>query len=113
MNGLFYFFLSICVCVYTCMCARKHTICVGTLIGWKRVLDLLELGFQVVVSCATWVLGTKLRSPARTEVLLFSEPCHQPRSKWSKSTFNVELHLKRACELSICCSLHFLLCLLI
>ena len=113
MNGLFYFFFNRYVCVYMRMCARKHTICVGTLIGWKRVLDLLELEFQVVVSCATWVLGTKLRSPGRTEVLLSSGPCHQPRSKWSKSTINVELHLKRACEFSIYCSLHFLLCLLI
>lgn len=88
----FFIDMCVCVCVYACMCARKYTICVGTLIGWKRMLDLLELGLQVVVSSPTWVLGTKLRSPGRAEVLLSSEPYHQPRNKRSKSTINVELH---------------------
>jgi hypothetical protein len=45
------------VCV--CMCA-----CIGG--DQKRALNPLALEFQVVVSHLMWILGTELRSSART-----------------------------------------------
>lgn len=38
--------------------------------GQKRSLDLLELEAQVVVSCPTWVLGTKLGPSERARSVL-------------------------------------------
>lgn len=37
--------------------------------GQEKALDLLDLKFQVVVSCPMWVLGTK-RSPAKAVSVL-------------------------------------------
>ena len=48
------------MCVFECM----H-MCEGVHRSQKRVLDLLELELQAVVSCPTWILGTELRSSVR------------------------------------------------
>ena len=57
-----------------------HAVCVGAHGDQKRVLDPLELEFQVVVSCLMWVLGTKPRSSARAANTLTAEPSLQPLS---------------------------------
>lgn len=48
------------VWVWVWVCAQE-----GRCPWWPELLGPLELGFQVVVSCQTWVLGIKLRFSAR------------------------------------------------
>lgn len=55
-----------CICLYVC-----HIIWSGTIRGWKRMLDLLELELQVV-SNPVWVLGTELGLSEEQQVLLLS-----------------------------------------
>lgn len=72
--------LCVCllVCAGECRCLRDQ----------KRALDPLELMWQALVSILAWVLGSKLRSSARTNVLfLTTEPSPQPLSY----TFLIEL----------------------
>ena len=50
--------MRICVCLSVCMniqCLQRS----------EETSKPLELEFQMVVSCLTWVLGTKPRSSAR------------------------------------------------
>lgn len=66
MSNNYYLLMSLCICrVY----ARR---------GKKKTLDLTELKLQTSVSCPMWVLGTELRSPRRTAVLLTADPSLQP-----------------------------------
>ena len=61
--------VCICVllCVHTCACLPVYAQQMCTALGGqKRVLDILELQLQVVVSHLMWVLETKLRSSTRT-----------------------------------------------
>lgn len=52
-----------CLCMFVYGSADVNT---DTCRGWNRTLDPLELKLQVVVSCLTWVLGTKLRFSVRS-----------------------------------------------
>lgn len=52
-------FIYVYVCMYLNVCLGIHG-------DQKRKLDPLELEFLGVLSCLTWVLGTKLGSFART-----------------------------------------------
>lgn len=54
------FFITCTLRVYV---GRVHG-SVGAYGGWESVLDPCELEPQAVVSCLTWVLGTKLWSSA-------------------------------------------------
>lgn len=51
-------------CVYVCVCVPH--VCRNPSRPEKKVLGSLELELQWVVSCLLWVLGTDLRSSART-----------------------------------------------
>lgn len=51
-------FIYLLVCVCTCTWEPVCHICAGACSGQTRVLDLLKLEFQVVVSCQMWVVGT-------------------------------------------------------
>lgn len=44
----------------------------GTLEVQKRVLDLMELEFQVILSHSVWVLGTKLGSSGEEVKVAFN-----------------------------------------
>ena len=61
------------------MCNAK---CVGgTWGGQQGASDLLQLGLQVDVSYATWVLETKLGCSGREFLLLTTEPSLQPERR--------------------------------
>ena len=63
--------MCVCVCVCVCLHACMHTrfylwvnikISTGTCKGHRRTSGPLELGFQAIMSCLSWVLGTELMS---------------------------------------------------
>ena len=54
--------------------------------GQKRVLELLELKLQVVVSCRVCVLGIELKSSERAVGSLITEPSLQPGSHCAPSS---------------------------
>lgn len=58
-----YPYLCTCVCVnvYVCVCKSRWRP------AGRRHQDTLDLVWQVIVGCLTWVLGNKLRSSERTE----------------------------------------------
>jgi hypothetical protein len=58
--------------VFTHSHAQKCSVCRSQ----KKELDILELELQVVVSYLTWVLGTKLMSPARAGHTFIAESKH-------------------------------------
>lgn len=68
----FYFAFKLCVChAWTWACAHLCSACNS----WKRELDSLELGFQVVVSSPMWLLGIELWSLYKWGPLLQPNPC--------------------------------------
>lgn len=56
-NSPFLFYLSLNVCWSLCIYVHMEA---ATLRVQKKALGALELGFQVVVSCLTRLLGTEL-----------------------------------------------------
>lgn len=51
--------------MFVCLaCVFGHYVYAGGHGGQKKALNLLELELQVVMSCLTWELGTKLWSSA-------------------------------------------------
>jgi hypothetical protein len=59
----------VCVCVCVCVCVNICAMCAGVSTGHRGVPDFLELELQRVVSCLTWVLGTKLWSERAADAL--------------------------------------------
>lgn len=57
-------FIHVYVCMYLNVCLGIHG-------DQKRKLDALELELLRVLSCLTWLLGTKLGSFARTASVLY------------------------------------------
>lgn len=78
--------VCVCVCKFVCACADARvsvSLCenvhlsIGAHGSQKRVLDFLELEFQVIVNLLAQVLGTVLKSSARTASILTTEPSVQ------------------------------------
>lgn len=80
--------LCVCLCVYKCVYARADArVCVsvceyvhlsiGARGSQKRVLNSLELEFQVIMNLLVQVLGTVHRPSARTASILTTEPSVQ------------------------------------
>lgn len=81
-------FLFVCTCV--CLCSLCDVCVGGTFSDQKKVLDPLELELQVIVSCLTWALGTKLGPSGRTASALIlttksSQPPPGPSLLWRQS----------------------------
>lgn len=74
--------LCTCVCVFlsVCLCTRCMPSVSG---GQKKALDALELELQASMSCLMWVLGTKLKSPAKAASAFKVEPSLQPSVRFT------------------------------
>lgn len=72
---------------FMCVIVWVNTTCVGGCLQRpKRVLNLLEREFQVVMSHPTWMPGIKLKSSGRAASTLTTEPSlqHQTLAKFNR-----------------------------
>lgn len=85
-----YVYICIWICAHEWECANRDQ---------ERVSDLLGLKLQAVVSCVTWVLGSKLKSSGKAASFLShraissvpgSVDCNMPMSSWQ---FSADIYL--------------------
>ena len=84
-----------CVYIYTHIYVCIYEMCMWVLVPVEasRGRQLPELEVQLVMSCLMWVLGTELRSSARTVLL----------PHWSSPPFGLSLKAPSSCGSNVFC----------